>query len=112
MTALLDTKKILDEIVAIVDDRKGENIKVIDLTGKGAFVDFMVIATGNSTRQLDAISHYIARYLKDNNILPHVEGSFNSEWVLIDAGDIVVHLFTPDMRLFYGLEKIWSPHLV
>ncbi len=101
-------EQLVDKIIAIIDDKKGDNIKVIDLKNKAAFADTMIVATGSSSRQVGAIADYVYRTMKDSGILPHIEGVPNCEWVLIDGGDVIVHLFTPEMRDFYSIEKIWS----
>jgi ribosome silencing factor RsfS/YbeB/iojap/nicotinate (nicotinamide) nucleotide adenylyltransferase len=92
-----------------LEDNKAEDIVVIDLEGKSSFADFMVIASGRSTRQVVAIAEHLADSLKQagQGHIP-VEGKQTGEWVLVDAGDIVVHLFHPEARNFYGLEKMWE----
>jgi ribosome-associated protein len=107
-------KKILDTVVRSLDDDKGEDIVVIDLAGKAGFADYMVIASGRSQRSVSAMSDHLIEKLKTLGLkgVP-VEGKPQCDWVLVDAGDVVVHLFRPEIRSFYGLEKMWRgpvPH--
>jgi ribosome-associated protein len=82
---------------------------VIDLEGKASFADFMVIATGRSDRQVGAMAEHLVQKLKAKG-LPQVpaEGQQRRDWVLLDSGDVVVHLFRPEVRSFYNLEKLWA----
>ncbi len=96
-------------ILASLDDDKAEEIVTIDLRGRSAFADYMVIASGRSTRQVAAISEKLTERLKrDLGILCKVEGRETADWVLIDAGDVVVHVFRPEVRAFYQIEKMWQ----
>lgn len=91
-----------------LDDDKAEDIVVIDLAGKTEIADFMVIASGTSQRQIGAMAQHLRNKIKDARLgSPAVEGG-TSDWVLIDAGDVVVHLFRPETRQFYDLEKFWT----
>ncbi|GAN69900.1 hypothetical protein AA0473_2420 [Acetobacter orleanensis NRIC 0473] len=102
----------LDLIVNSLEDDKGENIVVIDLTGRASFADRMVIATGVADRQIAAMAQHLERKLRDIGIKRVlVEGANGSDWVLLDTGDIVVHLFKPEARELYGLEKMWGAEL-
>lgn len=92
----------------LLDEKKAENIVVIDLVKKGAIVDYMVIATGTSGRQVNALAYYVSQDLKQRGYPVAVEGIPQCDWALIDAGDVLVHIFKPDSRLFYNLEKMWS----
>ena len=99
-------------ITASLDDDKAENIVVIDLAGRASFADRMVIATGLADRQIAAMAQHIERKLRDIGIKRVlVEGANGSDWVLLDTGDIVVHLFKPESRAMYGLEKMWGAEL-
>lgn len=91
-----------------LDADKAEDISVIDLAGKTSIADTMIIASGRSPRQVGAMADHIAEKLKARGIMPTVEGKTTCDWVLIDAGDIVVHLFRPEVRAFYNLEKMWG----
>ncbi|MBS0538065.1 MAG: nicotinate-nucleotide adenylyltransferase [Proteobacteria bacterium] len=92
-----------------LEDDKAEDIVVIDLKGKSAFADYMVIASGRSNRQVVAIAEHLAERLKQagHGYTP-VEGKEGGDWVLVDAGDVVVHVFRPEPRAFYALEKMWA----
>lgn len=95
-------------VLAGLDDSKAESIVPIDIRGKSALCDYMVIASGRSHRHVTAVADQLMHILKDagyGNV--RVEGLANGDWVLIDAGDIVIHLFHPEMREFYNLEKMW-----
>ncbi len=95
-------------MVTSLDDDKGEDILVIDLRGRSSMADHMVIATGNSSRQVAAMADHLAEKLKAKRLRVALEGLPQADWVLLDAGDIVIHLFRPDVRSFYNLERMWS----
>ena len=96
-------------IVKILDDNKAQDIVVLDLAGKTSICDWMVIASGGSTRQVAALADYVARALKDGGYKGvSVEGKAAGDWVLIDAGDVIVHVFRPEFRDLYQLERLWS----
>jgi ribosome silencing factor RsfS/YbeB/iojap len=99
-------------IVGSLEDDKAEAIVTLDLEGRAAFADRMVIATGLADRQIAAMATHLEEKLHEAG-LPRVqiEGAAGSDWVLIDCGDIVVHLFKPDAREMYGLEKMWGADL-
>ncbi|HEX3348175.1 MAG TPA: ribosome silencing factor [Acetobacteraceae bacterium] len=99
-------------IVATLEDDKAEAIVTLDLAGRAAFTDRMVIATGLADRQISAMATHLEEKLHEAG-LPRVqiEGSGGSDWVLIDAGDIVIHLFKPDARALYALEKMWGAEI-
>jgi ribosome-associated protein len=96
-------------ITASLDDDKAEHVVVVDLEGKASFADYMVIATGRSDRQVGAMADHLIQKLKAEGIrqVP-AEGMAQRDWVLLDSGDVVVHLFRPEIRSFYNLEKLWS----
>ena len=104
-----DAKALLALVRRSLDDDKAEDIVVIDLKGKSAFADYMVIASGRSNRQVVAIADHLADKLKQtgHGYTP-VEGKQGGDWVLVDAGDVVVHIFRPEPRAFYALEKMWA----
>jgi ribosome silencing factor RsfS/YbeB/iojap/nicotinate (nicotinamide) nucleotide adenylyltransferase len=110
---LPDRSKATKDQLALVrqslEDDKAEDIVVIELKGKSAFADYMVIASGRSTRQVVAIAEHLADRLKQagHGYTP-VEGKQAGDWVLIDGGDVVVHVFRPESRTFYALEKMWA----
>ncbi|MEZ5855672.1 MAG: ribosome silencing factor [Hyphomicrobiaceae bacterium] len=100
---------LLKRILAWLDDAKAEDIVTIDLNGKSSIGDFMIIATGRSDRHVGAIGDQILRKLKDEGHgRVRMEGMPQCDWVLIDTGDILIHLFRPEVREFYNLEKMWS----
>jgi len=97
-------------VLSSVDDDKAENIVQIDLRGRSDVADYMVICSGRSSRQVASISEKLADRLKQEmRISVRMEGKETSDWVLIDAGDVIVHVFRPEVREFYQLEKMWLP---
>ena len=105
-------QKLLTVAEKLLDDGKAEDIATIDLQGKSDIADFMLIATGRSQRQVMALAQRLTEGLKAAGC-KHVavEGMRHGEWVLIDAGDVVVHLFRPETRTYYNLEKMWGEAL-
>lgn len=100
---------LLDLVTTSLDSDKAEDIVTIDLANKSSIGDHMVIATGRSQRQLSAMADHLVSKLKDRGMKAvSIEGANQGDWVLIDAGDVIVHLFRPEIRDFYGLEKMWS----
>jgi ribosome-associated protein len=92
-----------------LDQDKAENVVSIDLRGKTSIADNMVIGSGRSQRQVSAIAQHLAERLKDAGFGScRIEGLTHGDWVLVDAGDVVVHVFRPETREFYNLEKMWS----
>ncbi len=99
-----------DDIVKALDDDKAEEVLFIDLDGRSALADFMIIASGRSSRHVAALADHVSKQVKSLTGRPaHVEGLPHADWVLIDTGDIIVHIFRPEVRAFYNLEKIWVP---
>jgi len=101
-----------DEVLAIVtqilDERKAENVVTIDVIGKSSFTDYMVIATGTSSRHIKALCNYVSMALKEKGLMPlGTEGNQDSEWVLVDLGDVILHVMTAQSREYYQLEKLW-----
>ncbi|WP_084397841.1 ribosome silencing factor [Henriciella aquimarina] len=104
-----DIRAIADTVISSLEDDKAEDITVIDLEGKSSLADMMVIASGRSARHVAAIADHLAQTVKDATGRPvKLEGLPNADWVLLDIGDIIIHLFRPEVRAFYNLEKIWS----
>ncbi len=100
---------LLKQIVHWLDEAKAEDIVTIDLKGKSSLGDYMVIATGRSDRHVGAVAEQLRKHLKENGVEGvRVEGLETCDWVLIDAGDILVHVFRDEVRDFYNLEKMWS----
>jgi len=103
-------KALLEEILVSLDDDKAEEIVTIDLKGKSEMADYMVVCSGRSTRQVAAISDKLVERLKHKfGVVSKIEGKETGDWVLIDAGDVIVHVFRPEVREFYQLEKMWLP---
>jgi ribosome silencing factor RsfS/YbeB/iojap/nicotinate (nicotinamide) nucleotide adenylyltransferase len=106
------TKEIGAQLALVrhsLDEDKAENVVVIDLAGKSAFADYMVVASGRSTRQVVAIAEHLAERLKQaRHRVISIEGQEVGDWVLVDSGDIVVHIFRPETRAHYALEKMWA----
>lgn len=101
--------KLLKLITTSLDDAKAEDIVTLDLDGKAALADQMVIASGRSNRHVAAITEQLMEMLKNQGHKDlKVEGLPHCDWVLIDAGDVIVHVFRPEVRTFYNLEKLWS----
>ncbi|WP_068114181.1 ribosome silencing factor [Tropicimonas marinistellae] len=101
---------LLERILFSLDEDKAEDVVAIDLRGKSEMADQMVICSGRSSRQVAAISEKLVERLKaDFGISSKVEGKDAGDWVLIDAGDVIVHVFRPEVREFYQLEKMWLP---
>ncbi len=104
------SEDLLAHILSSLSDDKAEDVVQIDLRGKTAIGDYMVIASGRSTRQVAAMSEKLVDRLKrDFGRLSRVEGKEAGDWVLIDTGDVIVHIFRPEVREFYQLEKMWMP---
>ncbi|MEJ6404107.1 ribosome silencing factor [Yoonia sp. 2307UL14-13] len=100
---------LLAAVLKSLDDDKGEDIVQIDLRGKSEMGDHMVIASGRSTRQVTAMAEKLTDRLKQEfGVISKVEGKASGDWVLIDTGDIIVHIFRPEVREFYQLEKMWQ----
>lgn len=98
-----------DVVMASLDDMKAESVVEIDLVGRTSLADTMIIASGRSHRHVGSIAEKIVGALKDaGQGTPRVEGLPACDWVLIDAGDVLIHVFRPEVRSFYNLEKIWG----
>lgn len=106
---MLDTEQLKTLVVDAIEEMKGNDIHVIDVSVKSSFTDNMVIASGTSTRHVKSISENVAMKAKKAGMPPlGVEGEQLGDWVLVDLGDVVVHIMLPDVRDFYSLEKLWS----
>jgi len=100
---------LLSRILKSLDDDKAEDIVTIDLAGRASFCDAIVIATGRSSRHVTSTAEHLARRLKEAGYGTRpVDGAQQGDWVLVDAGDVVVHLFRPEVRDYYDLEGMWS----
>jgi ribosome-associated protein len=101
--------KSLETVLASLDDSKAENSISIDIAGKSALGDYMVVTSGRSHRHVGAIADHLSKDLKQAGFGPvRVEGLPHCDWVLIDIGDIIIHIFRPEVRDFYNIEKMWS----
>jgi len=101
--------RLLKIVTDTLDGAKAEEVSVIDLEGKTSIGDYMVVASGRSQRHVGAVADHLIKALKDAGYgRARVEGLPQGDWVLIDAGEVIVHLFRPEVREFYNLEKMWS----
>jgi ribosome-associated protein len=104
--------RLPDQVVRAVraaEDKKASDIAVLDLREAAGFTDYFVIASGSNPRQIRAIADSVMAALAEEGVKPaHVEGYDRSEWVLLDYFDFIVHIFAPETRLFYGLERLWG----
>tara|TARA_Y100000589_G_C26971379_1_gene554718 strand:- start:337 stop:711 length:375 start_codon:yes stop_codon:yes gene_type:complete len=105
----ITVRKVLSLTCQSLEDNKALDIKTIDLNERSSIADFMIIASGNSSRQVSSMANNLIKKFKDEGISTRKpEGITNSDWVLIDAYDIIIHLFRPEVREFYALEKMWE----
>jgi len=102
-------EELKNEIEIILNENKAVDVRSIELKGKTSIADFMVIASGNSSRHIQALSEILLDLLKKKGIANcHLEGRDSKEWKLIDGKDIIIHIFHPEKRKFYNLEKMWT----
>jgi ribosome-associated protein len=109
LKAQSDADETLNMILSRLDDMKAEETVTIDLRGKSAFSDYMIVTSGRANRHVGAIAENVMKALKEaghKNL--HIEGLPNCDWVLIDSGDVIVHVFRPEVREFYNLERLWT----
>ena len=108
-TRLPDIRQRLRHAVAVADDRKALDLKVLRLADVSDFTDYFMVCSGRSARQVQAISDGIVRELRDRGVRPlHVEGARAARWVLLDYGDLVIHVFDSETRDYYRLERLWA----
>ena len=104
--------QILKKILSNLEDNKALDIVSIDISKKTSLADHLVFATGTSNRHINAISQSVHKMLKSLNItLPSIEGNQDSGWIVIDSGDVIIHLFKDEIRKFYNLENMWSAEI-
>lgn len=100
--------RAIKTVLASLEDSKAENIVSIDIQGKSSIGDYMVVASGRSHRHVAAVAEHLLKALKDAGLgNARVEGLSGADWILIDTGDVIVHIFRPEVREFYNLEKMW-----
>ncbi len=106
---IIEIKKIIEKVL---DDNKAQNVTSIDLKNKSYIADYMIVASGTSSRHLQALSEILVRELKKIGLDGcRIEGRDSSDWKLVDAIDVIVHIFHPEKREFYDLEKMWSEEI-
>jgi ribosome-associated protein len=102
-------KPLIDLILDVLDDAKAEETVSVDITGKSSLADHMVVTSGRSQRHVAAVADQVITALRDNGYgKPRVEGMPHADWVLVDAGDVILHIFRPEVREFYSIEKMWQ----
>jgi ribosome-associated protein len=103
------TATLRKSVIAALEDLKAKDIREIDVRGKTSIADLLVIASGTSARHVKSIADEVVRFAKKAGVMPlGVEGEQEAEWVLVDLGDVIVHVMLPRIREFYGLERLWS----
>jgi len=101
--------QMIDVVLKSLDDAKAEQTVAIDITGKSSLSDHMVVTSGRSNRHVSAVADQVVKALRENGFAkPRVEGLPHADWVLVDGGDVIVHIFRPEVREFYNLEKMWA----
>lgn len=101
--------QMIDVVLKSLDDAKAEQTVAIDITGKSSLSDHMVVTSGRSNRHVSAVADQVVKALRENGFgKPRVEGLPHADWVLVDGGDVIVHIFRPEVREFYNLEKMWQ----
>lgn len=109
MTRIVEPSRILNSVLASLEDSKAENIVPIDIQRKSSLGDYMVVASGRSHRHVAAVADHLISAVKEAGLgVPRVEGLASADWVLVDTGDVIVHIFRPEVREFYNLEKMWQ----
>lgn len=104
-----DASQTLNVVLERLDEMKAEDIVTIDLTGKSSIADSMVVASGRSNRHVGSVADDVVEHLKKSGLKDiRIEGQPHCDWVLIDAGDVIVHVFRPEVREFYAIEKMWA----
>ena len=101
--------QMIDVVLKGLDDAKAEQTVAIDITGKSSLADHMVVTSGRSNRHVGAVADQVVKALRDAGFdKPRIEGLPHADWVLVDGGDVIVHIFRPEVREFYNLEKMWA----
>lgn len=102
------TQELCEQIIQILDEKKAADIKLVDVSNKSVIADVFIIASANSSRQLYALAEHVSIFLKKLKIVPVIDGTPPTDWIVVDGGEIILHLFKPDAREYYNLEKMWS----
>ncbi|MBI4923061.1 MAG: ribosome silencing factor [Devosia nanyangense] len=101
--------QMIDVVLQSLDDAKAEQTVAIDIAGKSSLADHMVVTSGRSNRHVAAVADQVVKALREHGFgKPRVEGLPHADWVLVDGGDVIVHIFRPDVREFYNIEKMWQ----
>jgi ribosome-associated protein len=101
--------KMIDVVLQSLEDAKAEQTVAIDIAGKSSLADHMVVTSGRSNRHVGAVADQVVKALRDNGFAkPRIEGLPHADWVLVDGGDVIVHIFRPEVREFYNIEKMWQ----
>ena len=101
--------KMIDVVLQSLEDAKAEQTVAIDIAGKSSLADHMVVTSGRSNRHVSAVADQVVKALRDNGFSkPRIEGLPHADWVLVDGGDVIVHIFRPEVREFYNIEKMWQ----
>src|SRR3954452_10721114 len=101
--------RMIDVVLQSLDDAKAEDVVSVDIAGKSSLADFMVVTSGRSNRHVAAVADQVVKALREKGFdKPRVEGLPHADWVLVDGGDVIVHIFRPEVREFYNLEKMWQ----
>ena len=108
-SAALPLKVLRQRVLDALDELKARDVREIDVRGKTSIADLLIIASGTSTRHVKSIADEVVKFVKRAGMLPlGVEGQQEAEWVLVDLGDVIVHVMLPRIREFYGLERLWT----
>jgi len=101
--------KMIDVVLQSLEDAKAEQTVAIDIAGKSSLADHMVVTSGRSNRHVGAVADQVVKALRENGFgKPRIEGLPHADWVLVDGGDVIVHIFRPEVREFYNIEKMWQ----
>lgn len=101
--------KLRDKVLAVLEAAKAEHIVTADVRSQSSLTDFLIIASGRSSRQVKALAEHTLQALKDSGVRnPRAEGMENGDWTVVDGGDVIVHVFRPEVRAYYRLEEIWG----
>lgn len=109
MTETITTEQLKDWVITALEDLKAQDIQVLDVRGMTSITDLMIVASGTSDRHIKALADNVVENVKKHGVQPiGVEGETSREWVLVDLGDVILHVMHPQTRAFYNLEKLWT----